>query len=79
MSRSLTFCLQKINNNLFYLSQTYEKEFSSQTLAETMFNRLKYVSIDRILQDGLHEYLITFLSNSEALNKEIEMNFGFYG
>ena len=79
MSRSLTFCLQKINNNLFYLSQTYQKEFSCTTLAESMFKRLQHVSIDKILLDGLHEYLITFLSNSEALNKEIETNFGFYG
>ena len=79
MSRSLTFCLQKINNNLFYLSQTYQREFSCRTLADNMFKRLQHVSIDKILLDGLHEYLITFLSNSEALNKEIETNFGFYG
>jgi len=79
MPRSLSFCAQKIMNNLGHLEQDYGVEHPSCQMAKINDRKLKESKIDGIFEQGLHEFVGDFLVNNGALARQIERDYRFWG
>lgn len=78
MPRSLAFCQGEIAHNLSYLSHAYDMQTDSQMLSSELLDSLQNHSIDSIINQGLHEFITTFLSRNQALAAKIESDYRFY-
>lgn len=79
MPRSLSFCYEKISDNLGYLQREYDGEFASVSEATRILERIRGRTIDEIFEFGLHEFLAEFIVANHALGSQIETDFRFYG
>lgn len=79
MPRSLAFCAAKIAANLDYLADDYGTRHPCHDMAEAMRNCLRGHTIDSIMEDGLHEFIETFMHDNNALGSEVERNYRFNG
>jgi uncharacterized alpha-E superfamily protein len=77
MPRSLAFCYNKIQDNLGYLAQNYDRRHPCHEQADVMLTRFKSSSIQSVLDFGLHEYIETFLRDNSLLAQQIERDFRF--
>ena len=77
MPRSLSFCYDKIGSNLGYLEREYGLRQPSHDLAEAMCRDLARASVERIFEDGLHEFLQDFTHRNARLAAQIETDFRF--
>jgi uncharacterized alpha-E superfamily protein len=77
MPRSLAFCHGKIYDNLGYLASNYEARYPCNELADAMLARFRNITINAILDIGLHEYLVEFLRENNNLARQIERDFRF--
>jgi len=71
--RSLHTCMNEIYEILKELSDAERLE--SERLAGEIHAQLHYGRIERIIELGLHEYLMNFLDQIGALNQELNKNF----
>lgn len=78
MPRSLTFCAQKIADNLRYLADDYGTEAPALTRAEALQARLTADDVDAIFEQGLHEYLQARTGDFAGLGEEIERDYRLY-
>ncbi len=79
MPRSLLFCYDWISNNA--LSEI-EEEYGDGTLpchetANETMSLLKSANMEKIFQDGLHEFLSDFISRNNRLTSEIAAAYNF--
>ncbi len=79
MPRSLAFCCAKIVDNLGYLATDYGERHACHDQAQDLLARLKTTSIQRIIESGLHEFIVDFLRDANALGKQIEQDYRFHG
>ncbi|MEM1273747.1 MAG: alpha-E domain-containing protein [Pseudomonadota bacterium] len=79
MPRSLTFSIGKIATNLGYLQAEYGVRHDSQAMVEEISARLDRLTIDRVFEDGLHEFLLTMLQQINALGGQISDDYRFLG
>jgi len=79
MPRSLAFCAQKIMNNMGHLELDYGVEHPSCQMAKVNYQRLKASKIDGIFEHGLHEFVGDFLASNDALARQIERDYRFWG
>lgn len=79
MPRSLAFCNSKITQHLGNLEQQYGLRQSSHELADEMTLDRNRQSVDRIFEDGLHQFLANRIQGISQLAREIESDFRFYG
>jgi uncharacterized alpha-E superfamily protein len=79
MPRSLAFCAKKIGENLTHLENEYNSRQESQIQAEALCHRIDAHSIDSIFEEGLHEFLRSFITDNAKLAGHIEEDFRFYG
>ena len=77
MPRSLAFCFNKIVDNLGYLADNYGQRHPCHELADKMSMRFSKTTIASIFDHGLHEYIVDFLRDSNALGQQIEQDFRF--
>ncbi|MBM7066648.1 alpha-E domain-containing protein [Actibacterium sp. 188UL27-1] len=77
MPRSLAFCVNKLQSNLSYLEREYDLRHPCHDMVQSMLGRLSAHSIDQIFENGLHEFILAFLSESAAVGNEIERNYRF--
>ena len=78
MPRSLAYCHEKINTNLGYLAEEYgERNRANQSADETL-SLLKHRTIQDIMDDGLHEFLVDFIGRTNRLGVEIAEAYRFY-
>lgn len=78
LPRSLAFCYRKIADNLAYLESDYGKRTPAHDMVDEICATLERNSIDVIFEDGLHEFISKFLSDSFALGQQIEKDYRFY-
>jgi uncharacterized alpha-E superfamily protein len=78
MPRSLLYCLRKIASNLGHLCSDYNVRAPSLELSLVQRDRLEALSIERIFDSGLHEFLTGFIINNNALARQVEQDFRFY-
>lgn len=75
--RSLGFCVGKIATNLDYLAKDYGLELPCHTRVGTLKGALAEITIDNIIEDGLHEFLGDFITKITELGQQIEVDYRF--
>lgn len=78
LPRSLAFCYGKIADNLEYLADDYGQRLSCQAMVQRLNERFSSTTIDQIFDYGLHEFVTEFLSDSQELGRQIEIDYRFY-
>ncbi|MDA0900868.1 MAG: alpha-E domain-containing protein, partial [Proteobacteria bacterium] len=79
MPRSLKFALGKLQSNLGYLEAEYGSTLPCHAMAARLNARLCTSSIDQVFEEGLHEFILTFLQDLAALGRQIETDYRFIG
>lgn len=75
--RSLAFCVDKLVDNLNYLTRDYGTRMPSHDMAEALAGSLRGRDIDSIFDFGLHEFILKFLRENRALGEQIERDYRF--
>lgn len=76
--RSLHFCIDKLRSNLFGLAHEYGHETSAHELLRGFSTRIHDTTIDRIFEDGLHEFIQDFIACNQQVAAAIERDYRFY-
>ncbi|PRY25381.1 putative alpha-E superfamily protein [Aliiruegeria haliotis] len=79
MPRSLTFCASKAAGNLAYLEKEYGTRHPCHDQADALVGRLSATTIDEVFDNGLHEFVLDFLSDTSKLGASIETDYRFNG
>jgi uncharacterized alpha-E superfamily protein len=79
MPRSLRFSASKIATNLSYLERAYGTRHPSHDQVDVMTARLDTMTIERVFEDGLHEFITDFLTDMARLGGQIERDYRFLG
>jgi uncharacterized alpha-E superfamily protein len=79
MPRSMAFSVGKIAANLGYLEQAYGTRHSCHDQIDALAARLSLGTIDRVFEDGLHEFITDFLTDVAKLGQQIETDYRFLG
>lgn len=77
MPRSLAFCAGKLVNNLGYLATDYGVRLPCHAQADRLHKRVTGSSIEAIFETGLHEFLLAFVRDNNALGRQIEIDYRF--
>ncbi|RBP51720.1 alpha-E domain-containing protein [Arenicella xantha] len=75
--RSLCYCIEKITLHLEQLCSSYGKYTPAQTHAMRMLDELRTISVNKIIANGLHEYLMQFVQENNHLAERIGESFLF--
>lgn len=78
LPRSLAFCYGKISDNLGYLASDYGQRMPCHKMVDQICQRFETATIDQIFEYGLHEFVSEFLADSQALGRQIEIDYRFY-
>ncbi len=79
MPRSLRFSVSKIATNLSYLEGAYGSRNPSHDQIDVLKARLDTTSIERVFEDGLHEFITDFLTDLARLGQQVEKDYRFLG
>jgi uncharacterized alpha-E superfamily protein len=77
MPRSLLYCLRKIAGNLGHLCADYGVRRPSLDFALSLRDELEELTIDQVMERGLHEFLTKFIRSNNALAAHVEEDFRF--
>ncbi|MGA0541529.1 alpha-E domain-containing protein [Neotabrizicola sp. VNH66] len=69
--RSLTTCVAGIENHLSRLAKAYGRETELQDRARALLAALEAETVERIFEEGLHEYLSRFIGEAAELGGAI--------
>jgi uncharacterized alpha-E superfamily protein len=69
--RSLTTCVAGIANHLGRVAKLYGRETQAQAQARDMLAGLDGETVERIMEEGFHEYLTRFIGDAAALGSAI--------
>ncbi|WP_423142979.1 alpha-E domain-containing protein [Parablastomonas sp. CN1-191] len=75
--RSLAFCMDKLDSNLTGLARQYGNESSANELVAGIKRDLSAMTIERIFEGGLHQYIAAFLSRNRQVAQAIEHDYRF--
>ena len=70
--RSLFFSVEKISYHLKSLIKHYKENKNFPSNIENLFRRLKKLTVNDILDEGLHEFLTTFIEDISAVYSDLE-------
>jgi uncharacterized alpha-E superfamily protein len=73
MPRSLRFCADQVNAHLDHLAKG--RDLEAQRLAGELHARLRFARINRVLDQGLHEFLIEVIDRLAALGQQVSKDF----
>ena len=73
--RSLFFSVEKINYHLNRLKKGYREERVFSNKIEYMFKKLKKLSVNDILDEGLHQFLINFIEDISKVYNDLEKKY----
>jgi uncharacterized alpha-E superfamily protein len=79
MPRSLRFSTMKIGTNLTYLEKAYGTRHPCHDHIDVLTTRLDTMTIERVFEDGLHEFITDFLTDIARLGGQIEKDYRFLG
>lgn len=77
MPRSLAFCYKKIVDNLGYLASDYGTRHPCHDHAEAICSRLQNREIDSIFDQGLHEFIQSFVRDNNRMSQLINEAYRF--
>lgn len=75
--RSLAFCYEKLRSNLASLAREYGHESSAHELMRHAGAKLHRVTIDEIVEYGLHEFITEFISETQQIASAISADYRF--
>lgn len=78
MPRSLAYCCEKIASNLNYIGKEYGERLDAHETADALLALLKSTTIEKIMDQGLHEFLDDFIACNNRLGSEITEGYRFY-
>ncbi|KQO82097.1 alpha-E domain-containing protein [Rhizobium sp. Leaf262] len=78
MPRSLAYCYEKIVSNLGYLAEDYSERHQAHDTAAAILATLQKTTINRVMDQGLHEFLELFVNRNAQLGQEITDGYRFY-
>jgi len=78
LPRSLAFCYELITDSLKHLEREYGVSAPSHELAIRQENQLTSLTIARVFEEGLHEFLTSFMAQNGAFSAQIEADYRFY-
>jgi uncharacterized alpha-E superfamily protein len=79
MPRSLAFSVNKIGTNLRYLAEEYGTRHTCHEMADELNGRLMQTNIERVFEDGLHEFITEFVRDLSAIGAQIDHDYRFLG
>lgn len=79
LPRSLCFCAEQTVKNLDLMAEEYGAHRPCYDLATRQRARLRNRDIESIFDEGLHEFLSTFIVDNNALGAQIETDYRFNG
>jgi len=79
MPRSMAFSVAKIAANLGYLEHAYGTRHPCHDQIDRLAARLGHGTIDRVFEDGLHEFITDYLTDVAKLGQQIETDYRFLG
>lgn len=77
MPRALAFCYNKIDDNLGHLENDYSKRTHASEMVDDICAEYMDQPIERIFDNGLHEFLLEFLDANNNLAAQIERDYRF--
>lgn len=77
LPRSLAFCSNEIVGNLASIAEDYGERQPCHDAADRLMARLNGRDINSVFEEGLHEFLLAFISDNNALGQQIERDFRF--
>jgi uncharacterized alpha-E superfamily protein len=77
MPRSLLFSYQWINTALGGLANLHGQRYPIHDHAAETMNRLRSAKMETIFQNGLHEYVQTFIKANVSLSRDIGITYNF--
>lgn len=77
MPRSLTFCYTMMGDHLDRIAKRYGSETASHELVHTIKAALVDNDIDRIFEEGLHQFIQRFLQDNSRLALQIQADYRF--
>lgn len=77
LPRSLAYCTSQLVGNLEYLAEDYGNQTQSLAMAQDLHTRLRDHDINSIFDEGLHEFLTSFIADTAALGRQIEQDYRF--
>ena len=78
LPRSLAFCYDMITDYMKRLELEYGGGAGSHELAIRQENLLSSLTIARVFENGLHEFLTGFMAQNGALSAQLEADYRFY-
>lgn len=75
--RSLTFCYEKLRSNMAGLAREYGGETRAHELLRNTGSRLHQTSIDRIIEAGLHEFIVDFIACNVNVATAVAQDYRF--
>jgi len=77
--RSLYFASSLIEENLAYLAKDYGTRMTCHDLIDAQLAALRRHTIKSIFDEGLHEFISTFIRANNAIGAQIEQDYRFNG
>ena len=77
MPRSLRFSVSKIKSNLAMLEGEYAERHACHDTVEELDRKLKTGSVEHVFEEGLHEFLTSFLADTSRLGRDIQTDYRF--
>ena len=71
------FCYQWITASLSGLETLYGKRYACHDRAQATYAMLKSGNMEDIFQNGLHEFLASFMAANNSLSAEIANTYNF--
>jgi uncharacterized alpha-E superfamily protein len=78
MPRSLAYCYECIADSLDYLEQAYGTRHDCHRTSETLRTAIGGGNVRDVIENGLHEFLTTFIADHNRLAVEIAQSYRFY-
>lgn len=75
--RSLAFCYEKLRSNMASLAREYGTETHAHELLRDAGSRLHQTSIEKIIESGLHEFIVEFLACNVQIATAIAREYRF--
>ena len=76
--RSLAFCHSELRDHLAQLARIHGQERASNSLMREYDMRLHEMTIDRVFDQGLHEFLLSFINDNNRLGNAIADDYRFF-
>lgn len=77
--RSLSFCSKLLEENLGFLAKDYGQRMPCHDLIDAQRDRLRAHSIETIFDEGLHQFIRSFIQENTAIGMQIEQDYSFIG